>query len=106
MGYRLFTTKEFDKDFDCLEVFEKERVRKILNQLKERGDDVGKPLHYPYFKEKKFDNKRLYFLVYKNHMIVLALAISDKKTQQETINKIIKELKNYKDIIEDKIKEL
>ncbi len=39
-------------------------------------------------------------------MIVLALAISDKKTQQETINKIIGELKNYKEIIEDKLKEL
>lgn len=106
MIYRLFTTKEFDKDFDRLEVFEKERVKKILNQLKEKGDDVGKPLHYPYFKEKKFDNKRLYFLVYKNYMVILALAISDKKTQQETIDKIIQELKNYKEIIEDKIKDL
>jgi hypothetical protein len=39
-------------------------------------------------------------------MIVLALAISNKKTQQETINKIISELQNYKDIIEKKIREL
>ena len=106
MTYRIFTTREFDKDFDRLEVFEKERVRKILNQLKERGDEVGKPLRYPYFKEKKFDSKRLYFLVYKNQMVVLALAISDKKTQQETIDKIIGELKEYKEIIEEKLRDL
>jgi putative component of toxin-antitoxin plasmid stabilization module len=106
MVYRVFTTKEFDDDFDSLDSSEKSRVRKIMDQLKEKGDDVGKPLKYPYFREKKFEGKRLYFLVYKDYMIVLALAISNKKTQQETINKIISELQNYKDIIEKKIREL
>lgn len=106
MSYRVFTTSEFDKDFNNLDKSEKIRVRKIMNQLKEKGDNIGKPLHYPYFREKRFGDKRLYFLVYKNHMIVLALTISDKKTQQETINKIVLELKKYKEIIENKLKEL
>jgi len=39
-------------------------------------------------------------------MVILAIAIGDKKTQQETIDTIISELKNYKSIIEDKIKDL
>jgi putative component of toxin-antitoxin plasmid stabilization module len=104
MAYTLYTTKEFDDNFDCLDESEKIRVRKILNQLKENGDNVGKPLHYPYFREKKFENKRLYFLVYENHMVILAIAISDKKTQQETIDKIVSELKSYKEIIENKLK--
>ena len=106
MDYTIYTTDEFDKNFDQLDESEKIRVRKILNQLKEQGGDVGKPLHFPYFREKKFEDKRLYFLVYKDYMIVLALAISDKKTQQETINKIVSELKNYKEIIEKRIKGL
>jgi len=106
MIYRLFTTQEFDDDFNSLDESEKSRVRKILNQLREQGDGVGKPLKYPYFREKKFENKRLYFLVYKDSLIIVALAISDKKTQQETINRIISELKNYKDIINKKISEL
>jgi mRNA-degrading endonuclease RelE of RelBE toxin-antitoxin system len=104
--YKVYTTNEFDRDYNCLDESSKQRVRKILNQLKERGDDVGKPLHYPYFKEKKFEDKRLYFLVYKSHMIILAIAIGNKKTQQETINKIISELKNYKEIIDEKLKKL
>lgn len=106
MPYRLFTTKEFDEDFDSLDNSEKTRVRKIINQLKEQGDSIAKPLKYPYFREKRFNGKRLYFLVYKEHMIILALAIGDKKTQQETINKIVLELENYKEIIEKKIKDL
>jgi mRNA-degrading endonuclease RelE of RelBE toxin-antitoxin system len=106
MIYRIFTTKEFDDDFDSLDKSEKNNVRKILEQLQERGDGVGKPLRYPYFREKKFGGKRLYFLVYKDYFIVLALTISNKKTQQATIDKIISQLKNYKEIIEKKIKEM
>ena len=106
MAYAVYTTKEFDDNFDALDESEKIRVRKIMNQLKENGDNVGKPLRYPYFREKKFENKRLYFLVYQDYMVVLAIAISDKKTQQETIDKIVLELKNYKDIIERRIRGL
>lgn len=106
MAYKVYTTQEFDDNFNSLDESEKIRVRKIMNQLKENGDDVGKPLRYPYFREKKFESKRLYFLVYKNYMVVLAIAISDKKTQQETIDKIVLELKSYKEIIEKKIKGL
>jgi len=39
-------------------------------------------------------------------MVILAVAISDKKTQQETIDAIVSELKNYKEIIEKKIRGL
>ena len=106
MDYRVFTTEEFDKDFNKLDESEKNRVRKILSQLKEQGESVGKPLRFPYFREKKFDNKRLYFLAYKEYTIILALAISDKKTQQKTIDKIVSELKNYKETIEKKIRDL
>jgi len=106
MPFRIFTTKEFDEDFSSLDNSDKIRVNKILSQLKEKGDEVGKPLRYPYFREKKFEGKRLYFLVYKDYMVILALTISDKKTQQETIKKIIQELTNYKEIVEKKIEEL
>ena len=106
MTYRVYTTDEFDKNFNRLDESDKIRVRKILNQLRENGDSAGKPLRFPYFREKKFESKRLYFLVYKDYMIVLVVAISDKKTQQETIDAIVAELKNYKDIIEKKIREI
>lgn len=106
MGYRVFTTREFDKSFDRLDNSDKIKVRKILNQLKERGDSSGKPLKFPYFRERKFEGKRLYYLVYKEHLIILAVAISNKKTQQETIEAITSELRDYKDIIDKKLREL
>ncbi|MEI7719159.1 MAG: hypothetical protein WCI72_04780 [archaeon] len=106
MVFKVYTTKEFDDNFNRLDESNEIRVRKLLNQLKENGDSVGKPLRFPYFREKKFEDKRLYFLVYEGYMVILAVAISDKKTQQETIDAIVSELKNYKEIIEKKIRGL
>jgi len=100
--FRVFTTKEFDIDFDGLDESDKQRVRKIMKQLKEQPFS-GKPLGLPYFREKKFDGKRLYFLVYKAFMVVLAVGISDKRAQQATINKILRDLDTYQEFI---IKEL
>lgn len=97
--YRIFTTREFDGDFFKLDGFERRKVNKIINQLKEKGDNVGKLLGRKYFREKKFGKRRLYFLVYKDFMIILAVGISNKKTQQETINKIISDIKSYEKFI-------
>jgi mRNA-degrading endonuclease RelE of RelBE toxin-antitoxin system len=97
--FRLFTTSEFNNDFLKLDESDKKRVRKIMNELKIKGEDIGKPLGRKYFREKKFGNKRLYFLVYKDQLIVLAVGISNKKMQQDTINKILLELKNYEGYI-------
>jgi mRNA-degrading endonuclease RelE of RelBE toxin-antitoxin system len=97
--FRLFTTREFDNDFLKLDESDKKKVRKIMNELKEKGIDIGKPLGRKYFREKKFGNKRLYFLVYKNELIILAVGISNKKMQQNTINKILLELNNYEEFI-------
>ena len=100
--FRVFTTKEFDIDFDGLDESDKQRVRKIMKQLKEQPFS-GKSLGLPYFREKKFDGKRLYFLIYKTFMVVLAVGISDKRAQQATINKILRDLDTYQEFI---IKEL
>ncbi len=103
--FKVFTTREFDENFNRLDESEKERVRKILKQLKENGLNIGKPLKFPYFREKRFGNKRVYFLSYENLMIILALAISDKKAQQETIDRIISEIDKYKEFIDKELKD-
>jgi len=103
--FRIFTTKEFDNDFNKLDGSDKQRVRKIMKQLKKQGDSVGKPLGRDYFKEKKFGEKRLYFLIYKEFTIILAVGISNKKMQQITINKIISEIKEYEKFIVKRLKE-
>ncbi len=49
---------------------------------------LGKPLGVPFLREKRIKNKRIYFLVYEEHNIILVVGVSDKKTQQSTIEKI------------------
>ncbi len=104
--YRLFTTEEFDRDFNKLDNSEQKRIKKIMEQIKERGNEVGKPLAgLTIFREKKFNGKRLYFLVYNDIFVVLALAISDKKAQQATINRILLDLSNYQEYVYKTLKE-
>ena len=38
--FRIFTTREFDNDFNKLEESDKQRVRKIMKQLKEQGSTI------------------------------------------------------------------
>lgn len=100
--FKVLTTQEFDKDFTKLNYQEQGRVNKILKQLKEQGGDIGKPLSgLSFFREKKFDGKRLYYLVYKGHFVILAIAISDKKAQQATINRILLDLVEYQQYVYD-----
>ena len=66
-----------------------EQIKKIIRQLKETHN-VGKPLGYPFFREKKIGKYGVYFLVYEDIDTVLLITISDKKTQQGTIDNITK----------------
>ncbi|PIN89989.1 hypothetical protein COU57_04725 [Candidatus Pacearchaeota archaeon CG10_big_fil_rev_8_21_14_0_10_32_14] len=69
--YRIFTTDEFDRDYEKLDESDKQRVRKIIEQLNEQGETIGKPLQVPFFREKRFGEKRLYFLCYKIQYAIL-----------------------------------
>lgn len=103
--FRVFRTEEFNKSFDKLEHSEQIRAEKILNQLLQQADYVGKPLAgLAFFREKKFDGKRLYFLVYNSIYAALAVAISDKKAQQATIDRILQDLPAYKQYISNLLK--
>ncbi len=94
--YRVFTTEEFDNDFDKLDNSEQIRIRKTITQLKEQGGSVGKPLSgLSFFKEKKLNGKRVYYLFYETYKVILIIAISDKKTQQVTINQILIDMAEY-----------
>ncbi len=100
MPFKVFTTQEFDKDIILLEKAEQERIEKILKQLKEQGGDVGKPLSgLTFFREKKFEGKRLYFLVYKELSVILVVGISNKKAQQATINRILLDVAEYQQVV-------
>lgn len=98
-SYKIFIEPEFENDFSKLSKVEQKRTIKIKDQLKE-NPYVGKPLGYEWFREKRLNGKRIYYLIYENHKAVLIAALSDKKTQQLTINLIKLTLDQYKDKIE------
>lgn len=94
--FTLISDEDFERYCSKLDHSEQIRVKKILNQIMERGDEVGDPLSgLSFLREKRINGKRLYFLVYKNLNTVLALTISDKKAQRITIRKILLDLDYY-----------
>ncbi|HLD97122.1 MAG TPA: hypothetical protein VI934_02150 [Candidatus Nanoarchaeia archaeon] len=99
---RVLSTEEFDTWEKLLPKAYQERIGKLIAQLK-KTSDVGKPLGYPFFKEKKLDKYRVYFLVYEDLDTVLLITISDKKTQQETISQIKGKLDFYSETIKKSI---
>ncbi|MFH1181337.1 MAG: hypothetical protein V1702_00085 [Candidatus Woesearchaeota archaeon] len=95
---RVLSTQEFDTWEKLLPKDYQRQIQNFINRLKE-GHDTGKPLGYPFFKEKKIDKYRIYFLVYEDIDTVLLITVSDKKAQQQTIDRIKKDLDYYQRII-------
>ncbi len=61
--YRIYTTEEYEKRFNKLDWSIQRQIEKEIEQL-ERNPYVGKPLGYPFFREKKVQNYRVYYLIY------------------------------------------
>lgn len=106
MAFHVFIPEPVQKDIGKLDKSEQARVEKILKQLHERGNEVGKPLAgLSFLREKKFNGKRLYYLVYSQRSAVLVAAISDKKAQQATIARLLIESSQNQMYVFDLLKE-
>ena len=104
--YAVYRTAKFDKEFS--KKLSNEEQKEVENLEKNQLTDnpyTGDPLGYRFFREKKLGGKRVYFLVYDDLKAVLMIAISDKRTQQDTINEIKNMLKDYYFIVKDAIKQ-
>ena len=102
MTYSIYTTENFDKEVIKFKIDDK-RLQKIFLQLKE-NPYIGDQLRYKNLREKRINEKRIYYLVYDDLKCVLVVATSDKKSQQETINHIIDCFDEYKKYLEKIIK--
>ena len=103
MTYSVYTTERFDRESRKLSQEEQKRIQKIFLQLKE-NPYVGDQLQIKILREKRLKEKRIYYLVFDDLRIVLVVAISDKKTQQKTIDYIIKYVNEYKIYLQKLIK--
>lgn len=100
--YVIFTTEEFDKRYKKLDPQIQREIAKEIDQLEENPFS-GKPLGYPFFREKKVRNYRIYYLVYEQYVAVFVITISRKKDQQEAIDKIRTLIQYYHEEIKKKI---
>ncbi len=98
--FRVFRSDWYSKKLDKLDKLEIERISKFEQQLK-NNPYLGKPLGYKFFREKKFDGKRLLFLVYDEHNVIFLVTITGKKAQQREIDLIKTNLDMYKEIIRE-----
>ena len=103
--FKVFRTLTFDKELSKLSKSEQGIIKKFEEKLVE-NPFVGKPLSYKFLREKKFNGKRAYFLIYEDYVIVLMMAISDKKTQQETINEIKLHMKYYYEYVKETLSKI
>ena len=104
--FKVFRTNKFDRGL--VKRFSKEEQRQVELFEKDQLRDnpyVGDPLGYKFFREKKVGGKRVYFLVYDDLKAVLMVGVSDKKTQQDTIDKIKEKLDDYYEVIKEAIKQ-
>ncbi len=89
-------TEAFEKLFYTLDKSEQQWIDKTKKRLEEYP--TGKIITYNWFREKKYLNKRLYFLIDENTKKVLFISFASKKDQQNDIDFIktnMKELMGY-----------
>lgn len=94
----VFQTMEFKELLDCCDSDELMWVEKVKNQLK-LNLNVGKPLRFSWFREKKLKNKRLFFVAGGNVALFVAFAV--KKHQSLIIQRVIMNKEYYISVLKN-----
>ena len=103
MIYSVYTTDNFEKEVAKLSKEEQRRVKNTFLQLKE-NPYIGDFLQIKILREKRLEEKRIYYLVFDDLNAVLIVALSDKKTQQKTVDFIRNNLNEYKELLKRLLK--
>lgn len=103
MVYLIFHSFAFDKKLEKFPKDFKECLDKIEDQLV-INPYVGDPIKVRWFREKKKDKHRIYYLIYENLNAVYIVDMSEKKDQQKVINGIFLLLERFKYEIENLMK--
>ena len=98
MMFKVYRTQEFERLMNKLSKEDLMRIAKIEDEISQAGF-TGKPLGFEFLREKRISEKRVYFLVYGKFKAALMVSLSDKKTQQDTIDKIKEYLPEFKELM-------
>jgi len=103
LEFRVIQFETFKKKFSKLTPEEQEMILSFAKKLKE-NPFLGKPLGTAFLREKKFDGKRAYFVVYEKEQYILMVRISDKKDQQKEIEEVKRNQDVYRYAIQALVK--
>ncbi len=106
MPYKVYATPEFDRLFEELSKDDQIEIDKLTKEELPKNPYQGDPLGFKFLREKKIKGKRVYFLIYDDYVLVLMVAIGDKKTQKKDIAQIKMNRKVYLKLAEDLSKKI
>ncbi len=92
--FEVLQTIPFAALFEKLDKRERKWVQKMKKQLT-LNPFAGKPLYQDWFREKKFEDKRLYYIVSAKDQRVLLFAFGTKKEQQKIIDHLLANKEKY-----------
>ena len=101
MSYKVYRSQSFKRELSKFDKNFQNRVDKIEDELFENPYS-GKPLGVRWFREKRYESNRIYYLIYEKLSSVIMVAISGKKDQQKVINTI----RWMSDFFEEELKKL
>ena len=90
----IYETETFSKLYGASDYQEQAWIDKVRKQLL-RNLHVGKPLRYVLFREKKFGNKRLFYLINEETNSAILVAFGGKSDQQKIIDHILLHKEQY-----------
>jgi len=102
--YKVYHSKSFQEGVSKYDKFFQERIDKIEDKLM-FNSEYGTLLGTKWFRESRFENHRIYHLIYEDLQAIYMVAISDKKDQQRTINTIRLFLEFFREEIEKLVKQ-
>jgi mRNA-degrading endonuclease RelE of RelBE toxin-antitoxin system len=102
--YGVFRSASFKEEIIKYDKSVQDRVDKIEDKLM-YNPEYGNPLGTKWFRESRFENYRIYYLIYEDLSSIYIVAISNKKEQQKTINTIRIFLEYFRKEMENIIKQ-
>jgi len=102
--YKVFRSEAFQEEISKYDKSFQDRIDKIEDKLM-YNPEYGNPLGTKWFRESRFENYRIYYLIYEELQAIYIIAISSKKDQQKTINTIRIFLEFFREEIEKLIRD-
>lgn len=91
--YKVYRTEKINELYQRLDFSEQNWIQKMEKHL--ANNPQGKILKYPWFREKKYGDKRLYFIIDEKSRKILLLDFRSKKEQQKIINFTLQNMQEF-----------